>query len=226
MSGSVPGLHPLLGRNRNTMMATFSAIVLVAEAAVGGAWHHDRGSGGSCDRCGVNPARIWGEITTLQSCPRWRARDDAAHALRRFDWRCHPEVVVALATALRRDCEEEVREEAAQSLEKLAPCVPIAHEALCQAAVRDPDDDTRERAREALSRLRRRCVGDCRICGPIAVPVDAPIVVPVPIPEGPIPAIPPVTPPLDPLEDLPPLPSSPSPFVPSSSALRLRTFSP
>jgi hypothetical protein len=161
------------------MMASVYTIVLLAGAAAGGLLHKDRGPG-CCDACGVNTARIWREIATLEACPKWRERDDAAQELREFDWRCHPEIVPALAAALLRDCEEEVREEAAESLAKLAPCVPMAHEALHRAAASDPDHATRKWARRALARLERsRCEGVCRVCGPIAGRV------PIPVPVGP-----------------------------------------
>lgn len=206
------------------MVASLYTIVLLAQAAAGGLWHHDRGPG-CCDVCGEETARIGSEIVRLQTCPKWRTRDDAAHALRRFDWRCHPEIVAALATALLRDCEEEVREEAAETLAKLAPCVPVAHEALRVAAACDPDHATRKWARRGLDRLDRRCVADCRICGPIVgaapipVRIGEPILVPGPDPVIPAPEFPTISPPLD---DLPPLPSGNSPFLVPPSATRPR----
>jgi hypothetical protein len=171
----------------STMMAgSLYTIIVVAQVAVGGLWHHDRGPG-YCDVCGVETARIQEEIATLQACPKWRVRDDAAHALRRFDWKCHPEIVAALATALLRDCEEE--------------------------------------ARRALERLDRRCLGDCRICGPavgqvsIPVPVQEPILVPGSLPEPPSYQFPAESPPV---ENLPPPLPGPSPFVLPPSATRPR----
>jgi hypothetical protein len=209
----------------STVMAeSLYTIIVVAQVAVGGLWHRDRGPG-CCDVCGVETTRIQAEIATLQGCPKWRVRDDAAHALRRFDWRCHPEIVAALATALLTDCEEEVREEAAESLAKLAPCLPIAHEALQRAATCDPDHTTRKEARRALDRLDHRCLGACRICGPvvgqlpIAVPVEERIPVPGPQPVPPSYEVPQASPPVD---DLPPPLPGPSPFVLPPSATRPR----
>ncbi|HEX8202744.1 MAG TPA: HEAT repeat domain-containing protein [Isosphaeraceae bacterium] len=214
------------------MAGSLYTIVIVAQVTVGGLWHRERGPG-CCDACGAETARIREEIATLQACPRWRARDDAAHALRRFDWRCHPEIVAALATALARDCEEEVREEAAEALAKLAPCLPVAHEALQRAAACDPDSTTRKEARKALDRLNRRCIADCRLCGPVvgrvAFPAAVPVPVPVPITEpipgpGPQPVSPTygIPPDAAPIEELPPPLPGPSPFVLPPSATRPR----
>jgi len=127
---------------------------------------------------------IINQITLMQTCPNWRKRDDAAHALRKVDWHCHPEVVDALAYTLLRDPEEEVREEAAETLAKLVPCTPVAHQALRQSAECDPDHATRKWARKALKAIAGRCEAPCNICGPtpggFAV---APQVVPREFPE-------------------------------------------
>ena len=127
---------------------------------------HDAPRPGCCDVCGIRRAAVLTEITRLQTCPNWRKRDDAAHALRKVNWHCHPEVVDALAYSLLRDCEEEVREEAAETLAKLAPCTPVAHQALMQAADCDPDHATRKWARRALKAMAGRCEAPCQVCGP------------------------------------------------------------
>ena len=46
---------------------------------------------------------------------------------------------------------EEVREEVAETLAKLAPCTPVAHQALRRAAECDPDHATRKWAQKALT---------------------------------------------------------------------------
>lgn len=101
-------------------------------------------------------------VRTMLCDPNWRARDDAAHDLRKFDWEEHPEMVDALLFTLQRDPEEEVREESAETLAKLAPCVPEAHVVLAQSAASDPDPATRKWARRGLAKLSDRCDGDCQ----------------------------------------------------------------
>ncbi|WP_435017043.1 HEAT repeat domain-containing protein [Tundrisphaera sp. TA3] len=162
-----------------------------------------------CQACGVDGRATLPLITRLQSDPRWKVRDDAAHALAKFDWRAHPEVVYALCDALLLDPKDDVREEAAEALRDMAPCVPVAHQALRQAAMHDPEDDVREEAREALGRLRRRrCIADCTLCGPASVivlhgpsalpPAWVPMLIPPSSGGGnPLPGDPPVE--LDPL---------------------------
>lgn len=162
------------------MSMTFGAWVLMAQAAMGGHHHAEKVSVANCDTCGAETRVILAEIDVLQHHPRWRKRDNAAHELRKFDWHTHPEVVAALSTALLTDGHGEVREEAAESLEKMAPCLPEAHAALDRAASMDPDRGTRRQARKALNKLgRRRCEGACQICAEGS-------------PGGPIPLGPPV----------------------------------
>jgi hypothetical protein len=138
------------------MLAALYTAVLLMPVAELGLDHRARGDG-CCDLCGVESAFVLGQIARLQTCPRWRDRDRAVRELRHVDWHCHPEVVDVLATALLRDCHEEVREEAAESLAKRAPCVASAHEALWHAARCDPDRATRRWAQKGLERLRDRC---------------------------------------------------------------------
>jgi hypothetical protein len=103
------------------------------------------------------------DIVALQRSPRWRDRDRAAIALRRVDWRRHPEVVGALAFSMLHDPEEEVREEAAESLTRMRPCLPEAREALRQAA-NDRDSTTRKWARRGLAALSKECAVPCDHC--------------------------------------------------------------
>jgi hypothetical protein len=130
-------------------------------------------------------------IVRMQKSPSWRARDNAAHALRKFDWRCHPEVVGALTYTLLNDGRKEVREEAAQSLTKMAPCLAVAHEALARAANDDPDLFTRLWARKGLRALGGRCEGACQVCGPASplpggqeIVISAPSKVPGEVPTA------------------------------------------
>jgi hypothetical protein len=175
-------------------------VVVVVQALLGVGHHVPRT--GSCDVCGVESAMLFEQIQRLQHCPKWRDRDNAAHALRRFDWRCHPEVVGALAYSLLHDCEEEVREEAAESLTKMAPCLAVAHEALSLAAARDPDHCTRHEARKGLRNLKRHCAGPCNVCDHGTVEVVSPL------PGGPVIGLPGPGPVLGPGEILVPSPDS------------------
>lgn len=151
------------------MTSTMCAFVMVAQAALGIGGHHSR-SVGCCGECGMEQVFIANQIQILQTSPRWRSRDNAAHALRKVDWKCHPVVATALVQAMLTDCEEEVREEAAETLAKLAPCLPEVHMALAQAAEHDPDHATRKWARRGLKALGKKCEGACQVCGPVSGP--------------------------------------------------------
>ncbi|RUL89196.1 HEAT repeat domain-containing protein [Tautonia sociabilis] len=172
------------------------SIALAAHLAVGGlglfdclkAKHrpdrreHSYGGPECCGPCRSEAREVERLILLMQRHPNWKERDDAAHDLRDFDWRDHPELAPALAASMLVDPHEEVREEAAESLAKLAPRDGSAHLALRQAALTDPDHATRKWARRALDRLDRRCLTDCALCGP---PLgDAPEVVIDPVPWG------------------------------------------
>ena len=129
------------------------------------------------------------------------------------------------------DPSDDVREEAAESLEKMAACVPAAHEALSRAASGDPDHGVRKEARKALAALGRRCIADCQVCGPLPtgsviqgptiIPPDwMPILAPGPFarPASPrrppadepqLEPLPPALPDASPLPDVPPPPPTP-----------------
>jgi hypothetical protein len=193
------------------MIAPLCTLVLLAPAALG-VGHHAPVSG-FCNACGIEPAAVMAEVTALQTCPRWRDRDRAAKALRRFDWNCHPVVVDALLKAMLHDCEEEVREEAAESLAKLSPCLPSVHEALERTARCDPDHSTRKWARRGLANLASRCEGPCGVCGPAPVVTPPPVVSPAPYAEPALvpPGAPtPAEPQLSPTIDLRPLDTPPA----------------
>jgi hypothetical protein len=181
--------------------------------------------------CGVESAKVATLIVTMQDCPRWRTRDNAAHALRRIDWQCHPEAAQALAATMLSDCEEEVREEAAESLAKMKPCLPEVHAALAHAAKCDPDHATRKWARRGLSSIGDRCVAQCDACG-IDTALPARYIVPTPIreerfeviPSTPVPPYePPIAPPAGevlPPSELPPMPELESPFLSPAASRR------
>jgi hypothetical protein len=169
------------------------SMALAAQLAVGGLGlfdclkkdHRDdhHFDGPECCRSCLSEFREVQELLVeMQRHPNWRRRDDAAHELREFDWRSHPDLAPALAYTMLNDGHEEVREEAAETLAKLAPCDGSAHLALRQVALTDPDHATRKWAKRALDRLDHRCLTDCSLCGP--VPDIGPGVMASPIPTG------------------------------------------
>jgi hypothetical protein len=164
------------------MIALMGIAVLTAQSALGFSGH-DRPKPGCCDVCGVENARVSSLLVALQTCPQWRARHDAAHDLRKFDWHCHPEIIDGLTTALLTDCDQEVREESAQSLKKLAACTPTSHAALQRAAKCDPDWATRFWAKRALAAIKHKCPKDCEVCQP-GVVVGVPVVGAPPVIQG------------------------------------------
>lgn len=204
--------------------------MILSQTLLGGHGHHRRVE--ECDRCGERDARLAATLVKLQTCPRWQERDDAAHDLRDYDWRVHPEVVETLCYALLNDPEEEVREEAAETLAKLAPGLPVAHASLSRAAKCDRDLATRLWAKKALKALPDSCEGTCQVCGPEAIVGEPGLVGPL-VDETVFPGLPivpgkPVIGPnpglmLDPgpesIAPLPPLESTvepaPPPFAPS-----------
>jgi hypothetical protein len=200
------------------LSATLGVALIVAQSVVGGS--EPRSAAGPCgDGCGVERTALFNQIERLQHAPRWRERDNAAHALRRFDWRCHPEAAEVLVTALLTDCHEEVREEAAQSLTKMAPCLPTVHMALTRAAAADPDGATRRWAKRGLRALgRNRCVGACTVCTPSAVAVPGQVVGELPIVQG---APEKVLPPVDSRVEPAPAGPAPEPAAPKLEEPRL-----
>lgn len=214
------------------MTGLVTTLLLLAPAVPGFSGHHRPAPAAACcDVCGVESAEVLTLITTMQNCPRWRARDNAAHDLRRVSWRCHPEAAQALAATMLRDCEEEVREEAAESLAKMKPCLPEIHAALARAAKCDPDHSTRKWARKGLDAIGDRCVAQCDACGiDETLPVE--YIVPRPvrrdsyrvIPATPVvPYDPPIAPPAGdvlPPSELPPMPDETSPFLSPAASRR------
>ncbi len=109
---------------------------------------------------------VQAQITRLESCSGWMARRKAARVLRKYDWKCHPEAAEALAEALTNDNCGLVRQEAAESLAKMRPCLPAVHAAVARAAKCDTSLLTRCWAKKALKSLGKSCVETCSICGP------------------------------------------------------------
>ena len=145
--------------------ATVSAVLLLASSV--GALHcsHDKRPS-ECTICAEETPAVLQQITRLESCSGWMARRKAARALRKYDWRCHPEAAEALADALMNDDCGLVRQEAAESLAKMRPCLPEVHAAVARAAKCDSSLLTRCWAKKALKSLGKACVETCSICGP------------------------------------------------------------
>ncbi|MGC1723551.1 MAG: hypothetical protein WA746_31610 [Isosphaeraceae bacterium] len=119
-----------------------------------------------CTVCAEETSAVHEQITRLESCSGWMARRKAARALRKFDWKCHPEAAEALAGALLNDDCGLVRQEAAESLSRMRPCLAVVHEAVARAAKCDASLLTRCWAKKALKSLGKACVDTCSICGP------------------------------------------------------------
>ena len=173
-----------------------------------------------CESCGGRFVAIGATIERLKSSPRPHVREDAAEALARVRWTCHPEVVHALSDALMFDPKDDVREEAAESLAKMGACDLSAHQALRRAAMADRDGGVRHEAKKALASLPARFEIDCPLCGPVPTVSKRPLpsgemIVPGSVtiiesdrtntPDSNEPAL------TTPLEDVPPPPPTPVP---------------
>jgi len=210
------------------MSSTFALSILLASSTVGFGDHHLRRVEAISARDRFDP-EVARDLAILRASPRWRARDDAAHRLGKVSWRKHPQILPALVAALTCDPEEEVREEAAESLGKLAPCIAEVHEGLATAARRDPDGAVRRQAKKALKSLGTFCEDPCGACDPGLVierrAIDSePVFVDLPMDAFPVPAdeLPPGTIVVPPADLPAPLPGS-SPFGEASSRNRNST---
>ncbi len=145
--------------------ATLSAVLLFVSSAGVLPCGHDNVRE-ECTVCAEDTSAVHEQITRLESCSGWMARRRAARALRKFAWKCHPEAAAALAGALLNDDCGLVRQEAAESLAKMRPCLPVVHEAVARAAKCDGSLLTRCWAKKALKSLGKACVETCSICGP------------------------------------------------------------
>ena len=119
-----------------------------------------------CTVCAEETSAVHEQISRLESCSGWMARRKAARALRKYDWKCHPEAAEALAGALLNDDCGLVRQEAAESLSRMRPCLAVVHEAVARAAKCDASLLTRCWAKKALKSLGKACADTCSICGP------------------------------------------------------------
>src|SRR5208337_1174649 len=152
------------------------------------------------------------QITRLESCSGWMARRRAARALRKYDWKCHPEAAEALAGALMNDDCGLVRQEAAESLARMRPCLAVVHEAVARAAKCDSSLLTRCWAKKALKSLGKACADTCSICGP-GNPVEGDAVLPMVPRSAPLPmdsavgSLPPPDPAEGPVLESPSLPA-------------------
>lgn len=158
-------------------------------------------------------AVVRAKIEKLRTACLWTARRKAARQLGGYRWEDRPEVVEALADALSRDPRGLVRQEAAASLGKMKPCLPVAHEALANAAENDRGPLVRHAAKRALKALSGTCVAPCDVCGSGSEEILPPL---EPEPGGTI-VVPMPETSLEPLEptsfQAPFVPTSPSPFA-------------
>src|SRR5262245_53454926 len=120
------------------MITAMMSVLLVLGSTVGGSPCVHARLTGECSACVDESAEIQEQIGRLQSCRGWIARRKAVRALRRYDWKNHPEAAEALAEAVSNDDCGLVRQEAVQSLAKMGPCLPAVHEAVARAAKCDP----------------------------------------------------------------------------------------
>ncbi|AMV39027.1 HEAT repeat domain-containing protein [Planctomyces sp. SH-PL62] len=178
-----------------------------------------------CHDCGAEQATVREEVGKLRTAKHWTARRKAARALRAHDWKQYPEAVEALSGALLNDRQGLVRQEAAESLGKMKPCLPVAHEALACASEKDSCLLARHAARKALKSVGKFCEEPCDVCGfdsiggetilpPIGVESGEPEFSPLPETSFDVPAT--TLTPLGP--DAPEVPAAPlgsSPFVPN-----------
>src|SRR4051794_35123613 len=148
-------------------MMTMTISLVMASSLLGTAHcRHDQVRS-KCSICSDEDPAVLGYVMKLESAPHWIARRKAARALGKYDWKCHPEAAEALADALLHDDKALVRQEAAEALAKMKPCLPVAHEAVAKAARCDDCFLTRLWARKALKAIGKSCDADCSVCGPL-----------------------------------------------------------
>lgn len=193
-----------------------ASLTLILAASVGIHAGHVEASV-DCRGCDEADAAVRAKVEKLQTACLWVARRKAARELGGYDWERHPEAVEALAAAVLRDRQCLVRQEAAASLGKMRPCLPVAHEALARAADTDSSLIARHAAKKALKSVSKGCVEACDVCGPGSSDFDE-FVPPLGAETGEIivPSAPETM--LDPLApttlSVPAVPMTPSPFAP------------
>ncbi len=154
------------------MIAPTVSLYVVLAASVGMIHHGHQKDRNECVTCCEEQPGVQEQIAKLQSCSGWVTRRKAARALRKYDWKCHPEAVEALAGALLHDRQCLVRQEAAESLAKMKPRLPSAHQAVTQAARDDSSLFTRLTAKKALKAIGKSCVETCSACDSGSMPGD------------------------------------------------------
>ncbi|MDG3003463.1 HEAT repeat domain-containing protein [Paludisphaera mucosa] len=207
---------------------TAAGLYLILAASVGTIHSGHDTVRAECSDCGAEQSAVQEKVVKLRTASLWVVRRKAARGLRAYDWERHPEAVEALADAVLHDRQCLVRQEAAESLGKMKPCLPVAHEALACAAESDKSLIARHAAKKALKAVGKSCVEPCDVCG-----VDSEVIeegIP-PFRADPgdaafptIPETSPIVPEtsLDPLTptslEVPVLPPTPSPFIPDPDA--------
>ncbi len=194
--------------------ATVSAVLLVVSSAGVLPCGHDKVRD-ECTVCAEESLAVHKQIARLELCSCWMARRRAARALRKFDWKCHAEAAEALAAALLNDDCFLVRQEAAESLARMRPCLAVVHEAVARAAKCDSSLLTRCSAKKALKSLGKACVDTCSICGP-GDPVEEDDVLPLVPRSAPLPMDSAVEPLAPARMDVPVNRSEVSPFSPGA----------
>ena len=159
------------------MLATTLGVGLIVAQSVLGWQGQEAGPSVRCGGCGLENSVVTSQIVRLQTSGRWRARERAAHELRRVDWRNHPEVLGALSYSLLNDRNREVRGEAAESLTRMGANTVVVQEAMGRSAIGDPDLATRWKARRGLRHLSRYREGECPTCETMPARVVGPTVV-------------------------------------------------
>lgn len=197
-------------------MMTMTISLVVASSLLGASHRGHDGIRGECSVCSEEEPAVLGQVMKLQTAPHWIARRKAARALRKYDWKRHPGAAEALADALLHDDKALVRQEAAESLAKMKPCLPVAHEAVAKAARCDDCFLTRIWAKKALKSIGKSCLSECSVCGPSGnEEIDAGL----PVVPGPYPS--PMESSVDPLPPAiliePAQPSGASPFQPGAA---------
>ena len=197
--------------------ATMNAVLLLMLTVGELPCSHDKVRG-ECTVCAEETSAVHAQITRLESCSGWMARRRAARALRKYDWKCYPEAAEALAAALTNDDCGLVRQEAAESLARMRPCLATVHEAVARAVKCDSSLLTRCSAKKALKSLGKTCAEPCSICEP-GNPVGGDEALPLVPRSAPLPMDSAVEPlPLPPTQMVVPgNPSEVSPFSPGVS---------
>jgi hypothetical protein len=195
--------------------ATMSAVLLLVSSAGALPCGHGKVRE-ECTVCAEETSAVHEQISRLESCSGWMARRKAARALRKYDWKCHPEAAEALAGALLKDDCGLVRQEAAESLSRMRPCLAVVHEAVARAAKCDASFLTRCWAKKVLKSLGKACVETCSICGP-GDPVEGGDALPLVPRSAPLPMDSAVAPLAPAGMDVPVNPLEVSPFSPGIS---------